>query len=190
MDRITKLVFIRFNSEAEALDIPSDNMFVDGEPIFTMENGRKKRIGLFTQKINGYGAFFTTENGLYEGTAIYDIEGHFAGILMGRLNDKLYLFLYADMLAFYKDNIDSIREMKRPKLGIMVTEMWEFPGIRIKESANKSLKKNDIIIKVDSFLINNVLDFNRALFYSSTKKKLRFTVLRGKEKKMITVYGG
>jgi len=190
VDRVTKLVFVRFDTDSSALEIPPDNILVDGEPIFVEHEGKKKKVGIFTRKINGYGAFYSNDKLLFEGTAIYDVEGAFAGILLGKLNESLYLFIYSDMLAFYRDNIDNIRNSERPKLNILVTELWEYPGIRVKESANRAIMKDDVIIKVDSFLVNNVLDFNRALYFSAGKKKFVFTVIRNNMEKIVTVHGG
>jgi len=191
IDPVTKLVFLRLKgADARPVVIPDDNILIETEPLFILSGGERVNVGFFTRKLNGYGAFVSENASLYEGTALYDIEGHLAGVLIGNLDQHLFLFIYADMLAFYRDHLKMIIQKGRPVLNIVVTELWEYSGIQVKESRNSLVKKGDIIVGVGSFEINNVLDFNRALYLVNAEKKLLLKMIRDGHLKVITIDGG
>ena len=191
IDRVTKLVFLRIKDARETpLDLPEDNILVETEPLYIHEKGKRVDVGFFTRKLNGYGAFISEDKSLYEGTPLYDIEDEFAGVLIGNLDQNLYLFLYADMLAFYRDHLNMIITQGRPVLNIVVTEMWEYSGIRVKESRNDLVEKGDIIVGLANFQINNVLDFNRALYLVDPASPLTLKVIRNGKLKRVTLNGG
>jgi len=191
IDRVTKLVFLRIRDAREIpVTLPSDNILVEMEPVYIHEGGKRIDVGFFTRKLNGYGAFISEDKSLYEGTPLYDIEDKFAGVLIGNLDQNLYLFLYADMLAFYRDYLNMIIERGRPVLNIVVTEMWEYSGIRVKESRNALVKKGDIIVGLANFRINNVLDFNRALYLVDPERPLTLKLIRDGKLKRVTLNGG
>ena len=191
IDRVTKLVFLRLkDAGGPPMRLPADNILVETEPVYIHDKGKRVDVGFFTRKLNGYGAFISEDRSLYEGTPLYDIEDEFAGVLIGNLDQNLYLFLYADMLAFYRDNLNMIIKRGRPVLNIVVTEMWEYSGIQVKESRNELVEKGDIIVGLANFRINNVLDFNRALYLVDPERPLTLKVIRAGKLKRLTVNGG
>jgi len=65
--------------------------------------------------------------------------------------------------------------------------LWKKNGIKIIKSYNNKFKVGDVIYKIETSSIDNVLDFNISLFRYNLNDEIKFWIKRGENNKTVII---
>src|SRR6056297_229434 len=187
VDRVAGLTFLRIDIPGNSVSLQKVRQIQEDDPIYIQKENRFIKIGKYLKKIKGYGLLKSESKDLYAAMPLFVKHKKIIGIILGYFQKNQYIFLKSPILNFYKKNINTILKKGKPRLNIIVTELWKENGIKIIKSYNNKFKVGDVIYKIESSSIDNVLDFNISLFRYNLNNEIKFWIKRGESNKTVII---